>query len=374
VTSKRAALLLATALELAASPFAHADPPAAPEAATRHVVDVVIAGDPDEAHAAEGSLRELLRRVGLDLRVTNVDRLPADRAPSAPDVMARAWVDLRADNGALVEVADSSAERTYERRIVAQEGSRAVLLEDVAHVIQAAAESIASGAPPPSAPPVASTHEAPTVVVAPPPPPPPVVVAPVAPDAPPVRVAPPAWSLAVAGFFTAVPYAHDTAAALGGGAGGRFATGSFGLWALGAYHASFGSDSPPVALHANVWSVRVVPTLSLFDSSAFLLEAGAGGGFDVFSLSSGETSPNVMTLDANRTEASPILTALVAAHVALGAGARGFVAGTLDWDLDPRRYVATTSGVASPLLAPLPVRPGIALGFSFDAVHAEARR
>jgi hypothetical protein len=370
VTSKRAVLLLATTLELAASPFAHADPPAAPEATARHVVDVLIAGDPEEAHAAEASLRELLRRVGLDLRVTIVDRLPADRTPSAPDVAARAWVDLRVDNGALVEVADSSAERTYERRIVAQEGSRAVLLEDVAHVIQAAAESIASGAPPPSAPPPPVHQTAPPVVVVAPPPAPAIVVAP---DTTPVGATPAPWSLALVGFFNATPYAHDTAAAFGGGGGVRFATGRFGLWGFGAYHAPFGNDSPPVPLHASVWSARVVPTLELYDTSAFLLEAGAGGGLDVVSLSPGTTSSNVMTLDAKRTEVSPILTALVAAHARLGSGARLFVAGTLDWDLDPRRYVASSSGISSSLLAPLTVRPGISIGLSFDVVQAGAR-
>jgi len=367
VTSRRAVLLFATALELGASSFARADPPAAPDTASRHVVDVVIAGDPDEARAAEGSLRELLRRVGLDLRVTTVDRLPAERGASSADVAARAWIDLRADNGALVEVADAQAERTFERRIVAQEGSRAVLIEDVAHVVQAAAESIASGAPPP--PPL---HETPPPIVA--VVPPPIQARVVAPDTTPPRVESSSWSLALAGFFTAAPYEHDARAVVGAGGGVRFDAGRFATWAFGAYHVPFGDDSPPVPLHARVWSMRLVPTFELVDTSAFLFEAGAGAGVDVFSISPGVTSSDVMALDANRTEASPILTALLAAHVRLGASARAFVAATIDWDLDPRRYVLAPAGASSPLIAPLVVRPGVSIGFSFDVLRAEARR
>ncbi len=366
MTSKRAVLLLATALELGASSVAQADPPAAPETATRHVVDVVIAGDPDEVLATEGTLRELLRRVGLDLRVTTVDRLPPEHGPSSPDVAARAWIDLRADNGALVEVADARAERAFERRVVAQDGSRAVLIEDVAHVVQAAAESIAAGAPPPR-PPIRETPLRVVAVV------PPAAQAPLAtPDATTPRVQASPWSLALAGFFTAAPYARDAGAVVGAGAGLRFDAGRFAAWAFGAYHVPFGDDSPPVPLHASVWSVRLVPTFELVDASGFLLEAGAGGGVDVFSISPGATASGVTMLDASRTEASPILTALVAAHVRIGTSARAFVAGTIDWDLDPRRYVL--AGASSPLIAPFTVRPGVSIGFSFDVVRAEARR
>jgi hypothetical protein len=368
VTSKRAVFLLVTAFEVGAASSAHADPPAthATEVVGRHVVDVVIAGAPDEVLAAEGSLLELLRRVGLDLRVTAVDRLPAEHGPSSPDAAARAWIDLRADNGALVEVADARAERTFERRVVAQEGSRAVLIEDVAHVVQAAAESIAAGAPPP--PPPSPVAPPPVIAVVPPP------VQVVAPDTTTPRSQSSPWSLALAAFFTAAPYAHDAGAVVGGGAGLRLDAGRFGAWAFGAYHAPFGDDSPPVPLHATVWSVRLVPTFELVDSPRFLLEAGAGGGVDVFSISPGVTSSSVMMLDANRTEASPILTALLAAHVRLGASARVFIAGTVDWDLDPRRYVLASGGASSPLVAPLTVRPGISVGLSFDVVHGEARQ
>jgi hypothetical protein len=368
VTSKRAVVLFATALHLGASSIARADPPAAPETMSRHFVDVVIAGDPEEAGAAERSLRELLRRVGLELRVTTVEKLPSDPGASAPDAAVRAWIDLRADNGALVEVADARAERTFERRLVAQEGSRAVLIEDVVHVVQAAAESIASDAPPPPPP---KPEPPPVAVVV----PPPAVQPPyVAPDMTPIRAEPTPWSLAVAGFFTTAPYAHDSGAVLGAGAGLRFDSGRFALWGFGAYHARFGDDAPPVALHASVWSVRLVPTFELVDASGFLLEAGAGAGVDIFSLTPGVTSSDVTMLDANRTEASPILTALVAAHVQLGSSARAFLAGTVDWDLDPRRYVVSSTGMSSPLLTPLTVRPGVALGLSFDVVHAEGRR
>ncbi len=369
MTSKRAVLLLATALELGASSFAQADPPASLEAVARHVVDVVVAGDPDEARAAEASLRELLRRVGLDLRVTTVDRLPAERGASSPDVVARAWIDLRADNGALVEVTDAPAERTFERRVLAQEGSRAVLLEDVAHVVQAAAESIAAGAPPPAPPP---PHEAtpPGVAIV-----PPRIEAPiVAPDRTPVRVDATSWGLAAAAFFTAAAYAHDSGTVPGVGAGVRLDGGRFALWAFGAYHVPFGEDAAPVALHSSVWSVRAVPTFELVEISGFLLEAGAGAGLDVFALSPGAASPGVTLQDAQRSEVSPILTALVAAHVRLGPSARAFLAGTIDADLDPRRYVLQSSGGASALIAPLTFRPGVSLGLSFDVVGAEARR
>lgn len=330
----------------------------APAVAAKRVVDVVIIGPADDAAAIEGSLRELLRRLGLEMRVSRADRVPdeADRGAPAPDVAVRVWIDVRAADVAHVEIVDARGVRPSVKRDVAREGTRSILVEDVAHVVQAATESILSISP------------------APPPPPP---RPPKQDAAPPPRreeaaAAPRAnWSFDLATFASATPYARDNGVVLGAGAGARvgFAGDAWhpALWITGAYHAPFGHEGSPLELRTTVWSVRVMPAARVVDAGRFSFDFGAGGGADFFVLSPG-AAPQGATVDAGRTEVSPILGAIFVARFALTASASAFLGATIDWDLKPRRYVVVTGDARDAIVSPLVVRPGLTLGLSFDLV------
>jgi hypothetical protein len=104
-----------------------------------------------------------------------------------------------------------------------------------------------------------------------------------------------------------------------------------------------------------------------------LLEVGAGGGIDVFSLTHGQAPPEAR-LATDRTETSFVLASLVAMHFAPSSSFRLFVAAGVDWDLAPRRYVLERDGARTTVLAPLAVRPGVTFGFAFDVASAGGAR
>jgi hypothetical protein len=353
---------------VAAASRALADGDAGGTGAHARIVDVVIVGPPDDARALESSLRELLERLGLEMRASRADMLPADRAAIGDDVAARVWIDLREGDVAHVEIVARGASV---KRDVAREGTRTVLLEDVAHVVQATTESILTniprverdaGAPLDAAPP----PDAPVEAVAPPPPR-------SHEDAGAPSMPPSGPTVGVATFASVAPFASSSVV-FGAGAGARVGfreTWHPALWITGAYHAPFGHDGEPLDLHVSVWSARALGTAGLVDAGRFSMEAGAGGGVDVFVLSPGAASAGA-TVDASRTDVSPILTGILTARYAMSTTASAFLALTVDFDLRPRKYVVTDGDSRSALVSPFVMRPGLALGLSFDVVGARS--
>jgi hypothetical protein len=165
------------------------------------------------------------------------------------------------------------------------------------------------------------------------------------------------------------PFTHDSGVVFGAGIGARLDPGRAAwrpaLWILGEYHPPFGGDAQPVGVRTSVWSLRALPMLQLFDSTRVLVEAGAGGGVDIVSLSPGENAGGAH-FASTPVEASPILTGALAAHLTLAPSFRVFVLATIDGDAKPRRYVVATGPEHTTISEPLAVRPGIAIGFAFD--------
>jgi hypothetical protein len=323
----------------------------------RPVVEVFVAGPAEDAESLEASLRELLLRLGLDMRAVTVDDLDsAAAAPPAEDVLVRARVDLRSPDVALVVLSDPTGRRPDLRRFVPRRDSPSVFLEEVAHVAQAGTESLLSGEP--ASPPSAAPSQ-------PSPPSPPPAEKPLAGE--PARPSSRRFDLAT--FATASSLARDAGVVFGVGLAGRLELGRGpgrpALWVLGAYHFPFGSGSFPVEVHASMWSLRFLPSISLLETGRVGVEAGAGAGADFFVLTHGIASPDV-AVDADRTDVSPILSAMVAARVEIAGSTSALLAATLDWDLTPREYLFASNAGTTSLVRPFPLRPGLSLGLAFD--------
>jgi hypothetical protein len=368
----RAAIAAALFAVLGAPAPSGANGPSDSLGSTQRTFDVVIAGSLEDTQVLRGSLQELVKRLGLQMRVTTIDHLESGASPrfiSDRDVVLRAWIDLRSPDSAVVMLSDPRSNRPTRPRQVVRQGSRGLFLEEVAYVTHVGAESVLAGEPPDDVAkgPAAASPDAP-------PPPPP--VAPSAsktvdhpepsPETPP---RPKDLQINLATFATGEPFVKQAGVVFGGGVGAQLVIGKGSsvptFWLLGEYHLPFGNGELPVELSAHVWSMRLIPTWQLVKSRRFLVESGVGGGADIFVVSPGATQ-GVVSLDANRTDVSPILTATLGVHVLIGPSLTAFAAGLVDWDLTPRIYLAAQGTSRSPILQTRVPRPGFTLGFSFN--------
>ncbi len=330
-------------------------------------VDIVLSGTAEDGRELEASLREMLQRLGLALRLTVVDALTAVEPWQAvpPEVVVRVWIDARQPDGILITLSDRRSGRTGAARLVPRRGSRGLLLEETALVVHADTESLLSEPRPKAvavgAQPLAAAHATPTDTQS---------SAKPSPE-------PLDWTLDAMTFAEGQSFAKDTSVVFGAGAGGRVHWGDNAwypsLWLMGAFHLPFGQSQLPVQLTANVWSGRFVPTWRTMGGHLLTFEAGLGGGVDVFVISPGATE-GVGQLSAKRTDVSPIVAALLALHIPVSPTARFTLAATLDWDLSPRRYVAVNGVARDALIQPLSFRPGLTLGICFEVARAGVAR
>jgi hypothetical protein len=330
-------------------------------------VDIVLNGSAEDGHALDESLREMLQRIGLDLRLAVVDQFtPAEPWQAvSPEVVVRVWIDARQPDGALITLSDRRSGRTGAPRLVPRRGSRGLLLEETALVVHADTESLLSE-PTPSAVAVGA-QPLPAADTAP--------AEGRSPAKPSLQQL--AWTLDAMTFAEGQSFAKDAGVVFGAGAGGRLHLGDNAwypsLWLIGAFHLPFGQSQLPVQLTANVWSGRFVPTWRTTGGDLLTLEAGLGVGADVFVISPGATE-GVGQLSAKRTDVSPIAASLLALHIAVSPTTRFTAAATLDWDLNPRRYIAVNGAAREALIQPFSFRPGLTLGISFEIAHAGVAR
>jgi hypothetical protein len=355
----RAAVALAV-LATASPAAADVAPPATLEQGQGYV-NLVVAADAESAAALEGTLRELVARLGLTLRVTRTDSAPAwvmAAAPRDPGERARVSVDETPGDHVLVVVsvirAGEPPSPPVERSIPRAESS-AILTEQVAHVVHATLESLLVGdgpapQPPPARQPPTASNEAPADHV---------------PATPPGRRD--GFSLDAAVFATGRGVSSGSGAVPGVGAAlHATAWRGFGrpsLWLSGSYNAPFDESSKDlVVVQTTVSSFRAVPSLQVVIRRWLDVDAGVGAGVDVFHTDPSDPGPNV-TLRPTKNLVDPILTAQIIARFRIAASARVFVGVDLDYDAGAHRYVtADASGTPTQVFQPWPLRPSAMVG------------
>ncbi len=369
----------AVLLALATVKVARAEVPPPPASrADQHRVLLRMAASIDEAGALDASLRELLTRIGGSLDVRRVDRIdlddPAtfDRAPEP--ALAVVWLDMRGTGAASVAIADGRSGRVVLRRQIERRGSSGMTIEALAHVIQSAVEELADTPPSPPPPP----PPAPTPTSAPAPSPqvtlPPIAVAG---TPPPDRVAPAEvsaahWGLDLGGFFGGRLFGGGSNLVVGGGgaAGLSARRGPWrpALWLVGEYHVAFEVPGDLVTVQTQVLSLRLVPTLQIAGGRSWLIEAGVGGGADIFFTTPRSADLPAARLSSSSTTVWPTVTAMVAAHLAVAKTADLLLAVSLDGDLAPHRFVTEEGGVHKGVFEPWRFRPALLFGFTFAAL------
>ncbi len=327
---------------------------------------LIVAGSAEDAAALDASLRELLTRIGAVLDVRRVERLELDNPASLEQQPERSgvavvWVDLQTSNGPALAIADGRTQRVVLSRRMDRRGSSAMEIEAIAHVVQSAVEELAQTPTPPSPP----KEPPPVIQIIPPETPPRDAVLPV--ESP--RTG---WGIDLGGFFGGRSFGGGSNLVVGGGGTAALST-RRGQWRpavmlMGEYHVAFDVPGDLVSVHAQVLSLRLLPTFQIAGGASWLIEAGLGGGTDLFFTSARSTDLPAASLKDSRTDAAPVLTAIVAAHVAVARSADLVLALSLDGDLAPRHFVADAAGTHEAIFAPQRFRPALMVGFTFAAL------
>ncbi|MBW2457668.1 MAG: hypothetical protein JRI68_24400 [Deltaproteobacteria bacterium] len=276
------------------------DPQGQPGDRSRPVVAVSVAGDEAAAEALERALTELLGRLNASLSLRRVEGL--NQAPERPPEQAAAWVgiDVSHPDRAVVTVVDRAAGAATVWRVLERRTSRQILLDEAAHVVHAAVESLLSGqranggqagttappdgasAPPavtgsPAVPAPASPAHAPRTAPLPP--------APVAAPPPPER---PLWGLDAAALLAGHGMADNAGLVFGAAgalsAGYRQGPWRFGGWLTAEYRVPFDVDDSETSPRAQAVALRTFPTMGLLQTPALSLDLGVGGGIDIFTV------------------------------------------------------------------------------------------
>ena len=247
---RKAAIVAALLSVLGASARSGASSPADSVAPTLRAFEVVVAGSLEDTQTLRVSLQELVKRLGLQMRLTTLDHLDPGASPrfsSDRDVVVRAWIDVRSPDSAVVMLSDPKSNRPTRPRQVTRQGSHGLFLEEVAYVTHVGAESVLAGEPPEDEmkPPAAEPASTPPPVVS---------VAPTATASPEHAQPPPVtakrtsrFQINLAAFATGEPIVKQAGVVFGGGVGAQLVIAKGAsvptLWLLGEYHVPFGSGS-----------------------------------------------------------------------------------------------------------------------------------
>jgi hypothetical protein len=293
----------------------------------------------------------------------------------------------------MIVVADGGGTEQMRRTLPAST-DRAASIEETAHVVQAAIEALTelgergdAGALPPIvavAPvpvPVPIASAAPDAAAT------PVAVAPIVTAAPPSKEppvdlleepppSPPRYGLDVVGALDTTIDGERSGVVIGGEAGmivrrARDTSRLWpSLWIVGDYHAPFRAIHDDVLVDITMVSARVLPMVALAKGDAWLVEGGAGAGFDVVLADPGTTQNVAADVLPSRSDVDPVLTAMIAAHTAIASSADLFIAARLDVDLGTERYQAVSNGSTVTVFDPWTFRPELLVGFSIGLLGA----
>jgi len=331
-------------------------------------VDVAVAASPDEAAALLDTLRELVARLGLGLRAATGDGPPWTRLDSPPDTpgeRARVWIDAREADAVSIDVCalgDGAPSPILHRR-VPRDGSTAVVVDAVGHVVQATLESalLEPSSRPVLPPPLAAPPPADNLGIAPP--------------KPAVRRG--GLTLDAAAFADGAEVATRSGAALGGGGALIVSAGPIpwrpSLWISASFQTPFDIPGPGVTLETTVSSFRAIPSVELLRLRPVQLDFGAGGGADLFHDTPRNPRGPFPAAAQPQTHVTPVMAGQLLARLRLGPSARLLVGLDLDWDPGQHHYsVLDRFGNASAVLQPWTVRPGALVGICVPLAGASA--
>ncbi len=358
------ASVLAVAMLPSTTVRAAAGDDAGREVPPRGFVDVAVAASPEEASAMLDTLRELVARQGLGLRATTGDGPPwtrLDAPPDAPGQRARVWIEAHDPASVSVDVCALQALQAggsprVLHRVVPREGSSAVVVDAVGHVVEATLESALLEPSPPPVPPPAPT-------LAPPP------LADLRDPSPP-RPSPRRGGLAldVAAFADGADVAHRSGVALGGGGSFIVSAGPIpwrpSLWIGASFQTPFNIPGPGVTLQTTVTSFRAMPAVELLRVRPLLqLDFAAGAGADLYRDTPENPHGPFPTSTQTQMHATPVVAGQLLARLRLGPSARLLVGLDLDWDPGQHHYtVVDRFGNPSAVLEPASLRPGALVG------------
>ncbi len=335
-------------------------PAATGDVAGQGYVELRVAADDDSKAALVGTLRELVARLGLELRVSPTDSSPGGfmgASPREPGERARVSVDeTPGDHVTVVLAVVRRGEISPPvERVMSRGESSAILTEQVAHVIHATLESLlATDAPVPApslskpAPPVGPVeHPIDNVVVA------------------PVSHRQ-GFSLDATAFATGRVVSSGSGAVLGGGAALNMTAwrgiGRPSLWLSGSYNAPFDQPNADVTLQTTVSSFRGVPSMQVLASRILDVDVGVGAGVDVFHAVPSNPGPNV-TVRSSSDLVDPVLTGQIVTRIRVATSARIVVGIDVDYDAGAHRYVTSQAmGGTSSIFQPWQVRPSAMVG------------
>lgn len=329
--------------------------------AADHDVSVLVAGDAREANALERVVRDLLVRLGANVEVSRVDAVDSSvvlgKPASFTPMLARVWIDLRADDHAMIYLVDATWDRVLVRRVARDPAHIEVCREEIGHILETAIEAMLAGgkigvervvlAPPPS-PPVlpravrpparrASSHEAPSSSA-------PVFHAGVTSETGVFADGNPTEAL---GLWAALEAPRDASLAAGG-------------WLTLVYRFPLRRDALAVGVELQGLETRLVGRLDSRIASRVRLELGAGVGVDVM-----DVAPIATRAGASLAPRSGDTTFVV--RVIAGVRLWNVLGVLLSTDIDVTRhdFTFTENGSRVVALSPYAARPALVLEASF---------
>jgi hypothetical protein len=330
--------------------------------AERTRVTLVTQGDSARASDFQASLGELLARLQLQLDV----RGDADAGAPEGEALAAIEADFSEPDACKLTVIDWLGRTVLVRRLQ-RAASAELQAEAAAHVVQSVVEEL-----------IVQARWKPPVVEPPPLDAPPLeTVAPVETTPAPEPGGP--LGLDVGAFFGASSYFNGATVIFGGGATVSLAleVGRFRpmVTLLGEYHGAFGeapkdASGNPISLflvEVQTAAARALFSLDVLRGDAFRIDVGLGGGADIF-----WTKSTSQTLPApwlqQRTDADPVVTLMVAGRLAVASSVDLYLAVLLDADVWPLQLMTMARHEQTPAVfySVFPVRPALALGFSFN--------
>jgi hypothetical protein len=322
--------------------------------APRRAIEVFVAAEARERQELESVIRELVGRLGVDVRITRVARVRRSDVAAAPKhrpgTAALAWVDARTPAESTLYVVDPAADRVLVRRVVRTAGNEELAREELGHILEAAIEGLLGG----------ESIGAPRREVFP---------AAVPPPRPSRREPRQPLRLEVGALYEVQRLSDEAVLTQGplaslflrsGGRGWRF-----GAWSTAQYRQPLHVDSELVGARFQAGALRLLATADAPLSGALRLRAALGGGLDVVHVEPESREPERARAAGSETSTFAVARAAAGIDLELTPWASLWAFVALDVDPSDTSYVFVSRRGDVNVMTPAPLRPAALLGLSF---------